>query len=81
MCAFLPSVIAATSVLIARKTLRRHPWSPTLVKYTKYDEPDLENCIAEMKKILSEKQSQQQAVQRKYTSQKFGGVAGLTMEF
>lgn len=81
MCAFLPSVIAATSVLIARKTLRRHPWSPTLVKYTKYDEPDLEKCIAEMKKILSEKQSQQQAVQRKYTSQKFGGVAGLTMEF
>ena len=81
MCAFLPSIIAASSVLIARKSLRRHPWSPTLVKYTKYDEPDLEKCILEMKRILSDKQSQQQAVQRKYTSTKFGGVAGLTMEF
>ena len=50
-------------------------------KYTKYDEPDLEKCILEMKRILSDKQSQQQAVQRKYTSTKFGGVAGLTMEF
>lgn len=81
MCAYLPSVVAATSVLIARKTLRRHPWSPTLVKYTKYDEPDLEECVAEMKKILTSTTSQQQAVQRKYTSQKFGGVASLTMEF
>ena len=80
MCNFLPSVIAATAVLISRKTLRRHPWSPTLVKYTKYDEPDLAACIAEMKTIL-ESNSQQQAVAKKYTSSKFGGVATLTIEF
>ena len=30
---FLPSTIAAASVLIARKTLKRHPWSPTLVSH------------------------------------------------
>ena len=81
MCKFLPSIVAATSVLIARKTLRRHPWSPTLVKYTKYDEPDLKACVEEMKKILSNSNSQQQAVQRKYSSQKFGAVASLTMDF
>jgi hypothetical protein len=81
MCKFLPSIVAATSVLVARKTLRRHPWSPTLVKYTKYDEPDLKDCVEEMKKILSNSNNQQQAVQRKYSSQKFGAVASLTMDF
>jgi cyclin B len=81
MCKFLPSIIAATSVLIARKTLRRHPWSPTLVKYTKYDEADLATCISEMKEIMSDTTSQQQAVLKKYTSQKFGAVATLNIEF
>lgn len=80
MCNYLPSIIAATAVLISRKTLRRHPWSPTLVKYTKYDEPALAACIAEMKTILSSN-SQQQAVAKKYASSKFGGVATLTVEF
>jgi cyclin B len=32
MLKFLPSQIAATAVMAARKTLRRHPWSPTLVR-------------------------------------------------
>jgi G2/mitotic-specific cyclin-B, other len=81
MCKFLPSVIAASAVLVARKSLRRHPWSPTLVKYTKYDEPDLAECIADLQNIVDNKANQQQAVQRKYSSQKFGGVASLVLEF
>ena len=41
MIKFLPSIVAATAVCIARKTLKRHAWSPTLVKYTNYDEVDM----------------------------------------
>jgi hypothetical protein len=78
---FLPSVIAATAVLIARKSLRRHPWSPTLLKYTNYDEPDLEACAEEMRSYLSNSASQQQAVYRKYSSPRFGGVSTTTLCF
>ena len=81
MCQFLPSVIAASAVLVARKSLRRHPWSPTLVKYTKYDEPELQACIADLQSIVDNKGNQQQAVHRKYSSQKFGAVASLVLEF
>lgn len=80
MCNFLPSIIAASAVLVARKSLRRHPWSPTLVKYTKYDEPELASCIAELQKIVGGN-GQQQAVHRKYSTQKFGSVATLLLEF
>eukprot|EP00975_Prorocentrum_lima_P053234 11165768-Prorocentrum_lima.AAC.1 len=31
MLRFFPSQIAATAVMVARTTLRRHPWSPTLL--------------------------------------------------
>jgi hypothetical protein len=78
---FLPSVVAATAVLIARKSLRRHPWSPTLLKYTNYDEADLEACAEEMRAYLSNSASQQQAVHRKYSSARFGGVSTTTLCF
>ena len=81
MCRFLPSVIAATSVYVARKTLKRHPWSPTLVKYTKYDEVDMAACAEEMKSFVNNAAAQQQAVLRKYSSPKFGGVGKMTMIF
>ena len=77
---FSPSVIAAASVLLSRKTLKRHPWSPTLVKYTHYDEPQLEACVAAMQASLECPQTQQ-AVARKYTSPKFGAVATLQIEW
>jgi len=79
---FLPSTIAAASVLIARKTLKRHPWSPTLVKYTNYDEDDLQACIDEMTATFnSTANQQQQAVHRKYSSSKFGSVSKLILTF
>lgn len=74
---FLPSTIAATAVLIARKSLKRHPWSPTLLKYTKYDEADLSACAEEMRQFTSNTSSPQQAVYRKYSSPKFGQVAKM----
>jgi hypothetical protein len=82
MLKFLPSTIAAASVLVARKTLKRHPWSPTLVKYTNYDECDLQACVDEMNGAISlSATQQQQAVYRKYSSSKFGTVAKLPLVF
>ena len=58
-------------------SLRRHPWSPTLVNYTKYDEPDLEECGALMREYMANPSTSQTAVSRKYSSAKFGGVAKM----
>ena len=81
MLRFLPSVIAATAVMVARKSLNRHPWSPTLLKYTKLDEHNLAACAEEMRVTMSDASNQQQAVSRKYSSSKFGGVAKLPLVF
>ena len=81
MLKYLPSQIAASSVLIARTTLKRHPWSPTLLKYTNYDEPDLAACIADIRTAIGNNANQQQAVFRKYSSTKFGGVAKMALTF
>lgn len=78
---YLPSQIAAACVLVARTSLNRHPWSPTLLKYTDYDECDLVECIEDMKSYLTNSNNQQQAVQRKYSSAKFGSVAKMALSF
>lgn len=76
------SVLAATTILIARKSLKRHPWSPTLVKYTNYDEADLQACVSELGPILEGVEAAaQQAVLRKYSSPKFGSVAKMPIVF
>jgi G2/mitotic-specific cyclin-B, other len=81
MLKYLPSVIAASAVNVARKSLHRHPWSPTLVKYTGYDENDIAPCLKEMKNVIRNPACQQQAVFRKYSSNKFGRVAVLDLTF
>jgi len=78
MIKYLPSVIAACAVYIARTSLKRHPWSPTLVQYTKLDEPQLAMCLNDMKTfLLSTEDSQQQAVSRKYSNSRFGAVSKM----
>lgn len=81
MLKFTPSQIAAAAVMVARITLKRHPWSPTLLKYSGYDEPDLIPCVDAMKLAIGNPNNQQQAVQRKYSSAKFGGVAKMALAF
>ena len=81
MVRFLPSVVAATAVYVSRKSLKRHPWSPTLVKYTNYDEADMAACAETMAAFVNNPSAPQQAVLRKYSSPKFGGVAKMAMMF
>ena len=78
MVKYLPSVVAASAVYVARTSLKRHPWSPTLVQYTKLDEPNLVDCLNEMKTfIVNPQASQQQAVSRKYANSRFGAVSKM----
>jgi hypothetical protein len=81
MLRFLPSTIAAASVYIARKSLKRHPWSPTLSKYTNYEEDDLMDCVDEMKACINNAACQQQGVYRKYSNSRFGLVAKMGLTF
>jgi hypothetical protein len=85
MVGFPPSVMAATTVLIARKSLNRQsPWSPTMLRYSRYDEKDLQHCLEAFEAFFANSGSdvnQQQAVYRKYSSTKYGAVAKVPLVF
>jgi hypothetical protein len=76
---YLPSQLAAAAVFIARRTVGRNSWSPTLLKYTKYREEDI---MPIARAIMNEKANAKQvlrAVNKKYTRSRYGGVASLTL--
>lgn len=80
---YLPSQLAAAAVLIARRCVGRNSWSPTLLKYAGYSEEDV---IHVARAVLSEKSAastELRAVNKKYTSSRYGGVAAtpLTCDF
>uniref|UniRef100_A0A7S3Q0F9 Cyclin N-terminal domain-containing protein n=2 Tax=Chaetoceros debilis TaxID=122233 RepID=A0A7S3Q0F9_9STRA len=78
---FLPSQLAAASVLIARKAVGRNAWSPTLLKYATYCEEDITPVA---RAILAEKTSSTQelrAVNKKYQSQRYGAVANTPLDW
>lgn len=81
MIRFLPSTIAAAVVMISRKSLRRHPWSPTLLHYTGYDEDDLAACVREIESFMNDAASNLTAVRRKYSTSRNGGVAKMPLTF
>jgi hypothetical protein len=76
---YLPSQLAAAAVFIARRTVGRNSWSPTLLKYANYREEDI---MPIAKAVMNEKANAAQelrAVNKKYTSSRYGGVASLTL--
>ena len=80
---YLPSQLASAAVFIARRSVGRNSWSPTLLKYAEYCE---EEVIPVARAILAEKSStspELRAVNKKYTSSRYGGVAStvLTSDF
>lgn len=77
---YLPSQLAAASVLIARRCVGRNSWSPTLLKYAEYCEEDI---LPVARAVLAEKSSASQelrAVNKKYSSSRYGGVADTTID-
>ena len=77
---YLPSQLAAAAVLIARKVVGRNAWSPTLLTYAHYCE---EEVMPVARAVLSEKSStspELRAVNKKYSSSRYGGVATMTID-
>jgi G2/mitotic-specific cyclin-B, other len=76
---YLPSELAAAAVFIARRTVGRNSWSPTLLKYAEYREEDIAPVA---RAVMSEKTSaspELRAVNKKYTSSRYGSVANLAL--
>ncbi|XP_040870487.1 mitotic cyclin a2-type isoform X3 [Glycine max] len=78
---FLPSLIAASAVFLAKWTLNEseHPWNPTLEHYTKYKASDLKTVVLALQDLqLNTKGCFLNAVREKYKQQKFNCVANLS---
>eukprot|EP00941_MAST-03F_sp_MAST-3F-sp1_P004927 g4927.t1 len=51
MLAYLPSEIAAASVMAARSVSGVHKWTGTLVRYTGYSSKALQSCVADIRRL------------------------------
>ncbi|KAK9029587.1 hypothetical protein V6N11_026699 [Hibiscus sabdariffa] len=70
---FLPSLIAASAVFLARWTLNQsvHPWNPTLEHYTSYKATELENTVLALEELqLNTNGCSLSAIRDKYRQQK-----------
>ncbi|CAI0444483.1 unnamed protein product [Linum tenue] len=78
---FLPSLIAASAVFLARWTLNQsvHPWNPTLEHYTNYRAPELRSTVLALEDLqLNISGCPLNAIREKYRLQKFKSVADLS---
>nr|VDD62623.1 unnamed protein product [Brassica oleracea] len=78
---FLPSVIAASAVFLAKWTMNQssHPWNPTLEHYTTYRASDLKACVQALHELqLNTKRCPLNSIRMKYKQDKFKSVAVFT---
>ncbi|KAK4420035.1 Cyclin-A2-1 [Sesamum alatum] len=77
---FLPSLVAASAVFLARWTLDQseHPWNPTLEHYTKYKTSELKTAVLELQDLqLNTGGCMLNAIHEKYKQPKFKCVSTL----
>ncbi|OQU91386.1 hypothetical protein SORBI_3001G169800 [Sorghum bicolor] len=77
---FLPSLVAASVVFVARLTLDPHtnPWSKKMQTLTGYKPSELKDCVAAIHHMqLNRKYSSMMAIREKYKQHKFKGVSAL----
>ncbi|KAG7536671.1 Cyclin-like [Arabidopsis suecica] len=77
---FLPSIVAASAVFLARFIIRpkQHPWNVMLEEYTKYKAGELKECVGMIHDLyLSRKGGALQAIRDKYKQHKFKCVATM----
>jgi hypothetical protein len=77
---FLPSELASAAVMIARNEAGRNSWSPTLLQYTNYCEEDIIPVARAIIKAMQNRASHLDAVERKYSRDRFGSIAGTTFQ-
>lgn len=78
---FLPSLTAASAVLLARWTLNQsdNPWNLTLEHHTNYKASELKTAVLALEDLqLNNSGSTLNAIREKYRQQKFKRVATLT---
>ncbi|XP_038695641.1 cyclin-A2-2-like isoform X2 [Tripterygium wilfordii] len=78
---YLPSIVAASAVFLARWTVDQtdHPWNPTLEHYTSYKASELKPAVLELEDLqLNTNGCSLNAIREKYRQQKFKCVADLT---
>ncbi|KAL1200925.1 Cyclin-A3-2 [Cardamine amara subsp. amara] len=77
---FLPSLVAASAVFLARFIVRpkQDPWNKMLEEYTKYKAADLQECVGIILDLyLSRRGRGLEAVRNKYKQHKFQCVATM----
>ncbi|XP_033216332.1 cyclin-A2 [Belonocnema kinseyi] len=75
---FLPSLLAASSVALAQHTLNEEVWPHELELSSGYNMQDLKSCIICLERTFHNAMSiQQQAIQEKFKSSKYGHVSLL----
>ncbi|KAK1408157.1 hypothetical protein QVD17_39792 [Tagetes erecta] len=79
---FLPSLIAASAVFLAKWTLDQieHPWNPTLEYYTNYKASELKTTVMAMQDMQLNNEASLQAIRQKYKQKQFKSVATLTSQ-
>nr|DAD44785.1 TPA_asm: hypothetical protein HUJ06_003015 [Nelumbo nucifera] len=78
---FLPSLIAASAVFLARWTLGQkcHPWNATLEYYTTYKASDMKITVLALQDLqVNTKGCPLHAIREKYRQQKFKCVASMS---
>ncbi|XP_050884371.1 cyclin-A2-4 isoform X2 [Lathyrus oleraceus] len=78
---FLPSMIAASAVFLARWTLDQsnHPWNPTLEHYASYEASDLKDAVLALQDLqLNSNDCPLTSIRTKYTQDKLKCVATLS---
>ncbi|RCV19109.1 hypothetical protein SEVIR_3G373900v4 [Setaria viridis] len=77
---FLPSVVAASSVFLAKWTLNQsdHPWNPTLEYYTSYKSSNIRTCVCALQELQhNTRDCPLNSIREKYGQQKFECVSNL----
>ncbi|CAN6323315.1 unnamed protein product [Urochloa humidicola] len=77
---FLPSLVAASVVFLARLTLdpHTHPWSKKMQTLTGYKPSELKDCVIAIHELqLNRKCSSMMAIRDKYKQHRFKGVSAL----
>ncbi|XP_057794410.1 putative cyclin-A3-1 [Salvia miltiorrhiza] len=78
---FLPSLVAASVILLSRFTLhpKLHPWNSALQQYSKYKASDLKECVGILLDLQSKRRgSTLVAIREKYKQHKFKCVSTLS---
>ncbi|KAF9616823.1 hypothetical protein IFM89_032673 [Coptis chinensis] len=78
---FLPSLVAASAIFLARWTLDQssHPWNPTLEHYTSYKALDLNSTVSALQNLqMNYSGCPLNAIRDKYRQEKFKSVAALS---